>query len=232
MKSVYPQNIHRTVKTRGIKGRSVDEERRTRRPISRVLWRRPKPAWRSFLWTAPRGTVLATYPDRSGLRQPYPLARAHGPYSVLLLVGLAMPPVSPRARCALTAPFHPYPSEERRFVFCGAIPRVAPGGRYPPPCRRGARTFLDPPKRTATAQPSGPGRKVTTRPPQVNLSLEPQRFGEGQVVLDSPVRQPHPAHEPALLHEAQPFIQPDGAGVAGAGEQLDPLHPELGGPEE
>jgi len=28
--------------------------------------------WRSFLWTAPRGTVLATYPDRSGLRQPYP----------------------------------------------------------------------------------------------------------------------------------------------------------------
>lgn len=29
-----------------------------------------------------------------------------------------------------------------RFAFCGAVPRVAPGGRYPPPCRRGARTFL------------------------------------------------------------------------------------------
>ena len=34
---------------------------------------RPKPRhWRSFLWTVPRGTVLATYPDRSGLRQPCP----------------------------------------------------------------------------------------------------------------------------------------------------------------
>ena len=36
----------------------------------------------------------------------------------------------------------------RWFAFCGAIPRVArlwsvsPGGRYPPPCLRGARTFL------------------------------------------------------------------------------------------
>ena len=30
-----------------------------------------------------------------------------------------------------------------RFAFCGAIPRVTPGGRYPPPFRRGARTFLD-----------------------------------------------------------------------------------------
>ncbi len=31
-----------------------------------------------------------------------------------------------------------------RFAFCGAIPGVTPGGRYPPPCRRGARTFLPP----------------------------------------------------------------------------------------
>ncbi len=36
----------------------------------------------------------------------------------------------------------------RRFAFCGALPRVgglstiSPGGRYPPPCHRGARTFL------------------------------------------------------------------------------------------
>ncbi len=29
------------------------------------------------------------------------------PYLLLLQVGLAVPPVSPRARCALTAPFHP-----------------------------------------------------------------------------------------------------------------------------
>jgi len=31
-----------------------------------------------------------------------------------------------------------------RSALCGAIPGVTPGGRYPPPCRRGARTFLDP----------------------------------------------------------------------------------------
>ena len=43
-----------------------------------------------------------------------------------------------------------------RFAFCGAIPRVTPGGRYPPPFRRGARTFLDRPKPAATARPSDP----------------------------------------------------------------------------
>ena len=30
------------------------------------------------------------------------------PYSVLLPVGFAVPPALPPARCALTAPFHPY----------------------------------------------------------------------------------------------------------------------------
>jgi hypothetical protein len=48
------------------------------------------------------------------------------PYSVLLQAGLALPLLSPEARCALTAPFHPYCSgfPEKRFAFCGAIPRV------------------------------------------------------------------------------------------------------------
>ena len=55
-----------------------------------------------------------------------------------------MPPTSPPARCALTAPFHPYLRDEsaRRFAFCGAFPGVAPAGRYPAPCPYGARTFL------------------------------------------------------------------------------------------
>ena len=30
----------------------------------------------------------------------------------------------------------------RRFAFCGTFPGVAPAGRYPAPCFRGARTFL------------------------------------------------------------------------------------------
>lgn len=39
---------------------------------------------------------------------------------------------------------HAIPTREGRFAFCGAIPGIAPGGCYPPPCHRGARTFLDP----------------------------------------------------------------------------------------
>ena len=48
---------------------------------------------------------------------PYPATReepaslpTHRPYLVLLLVGFTMPLPLPVARCALTAPFHPYPA--------------------------------------------------------------------------------------------------------------------------
>ena len=41
-----------------------------------------------------------------------------GPYLILLPVGFALPPPLPAARCALTAPFHPYP----------ACPKTGPGG--------------------------------------------------------------------------------------------------------
>ena len=64
----------------------------------------------------------------------------------------------------------PLPARRRRFAFCGAIPGVAPGGRYPPPCRRGARTFLERASAPATARPSDPGRKVSVRSPQVKRS--------------------------------------------------------------
>ena len=74
------------------------------------------------------------------------LRKSRHPYSVLLPVGFAMPPPLPGARCALTAPFHPYPpkpeGEGGRFVLCGTFPGVAPAGRYPAPFFRGARTFL------------------------------------------------------------------------------------------
>jgi hypothetical protein len=57
----------------------------------------------------------------------------------------------------------PWP-KPRRSALCGAIPGVTPGGRYPPPCRRGARTFLDPLAETATAQPSDPRGPWSLRP--------------------------------------------------------------------
>lgn len=86
-------------------------DEKIRRPISRVLCRPSKGTRRSFLWTDPCGPVLATYPEPSSRRRLYPprpkRRRARDPYSVLLLAGLAMRPLSPAARCALTAPFHP-----------------------------------------------------------------------------------------------------------------------------
>lgn len=75
-----------------------------------------------------------------------PANRAKGrPYLVLLQVGFVLPLPLPAARCALTAPFHPYRRQStRRFVFCDTFPGVAPAGSYPAPCFRGARTFLCP----------------------------------------------------------------------------------------
>jgi hypothetical protein len=75
-------------------------------------------------------------------------------YSVLLPVGFAVPLSLPIARCALTAPFHPYrgqyTTQPRRSVLCGTVPEARvplawgaiPAGRYPAPFVHGARTFL------------------------------------------------------------------------------------------
>ena len=103
----------------------------------------------------------------SGLKQPTRAASRNRPvcrpYSVLHPVGFTVPALSPGPRCALAAPFRPYPSEAGRYPFCGTIPdppsprlwRTA--GRYPAPSFRGARTFLAPLARAAAARPSGTG---------------------------------------------------------------------------
>ena len=66
------------------------------------------------------------------------------PYLVLLRAGFCLPPMLPPARCALTAPFHPYPSARAansrpsslhgRYIFCATFLRVALTGRYPAHC--------------------------------------------------------------------------------------------------
>ena len=43
----------------------------------------------------------------------------------------------------------------RRFAFCGTVPGVAPAGRYPAPCSRGARTFLCRQAGAGRQRPSG-----------------------------------------------------------------------------
>src|SRR5271165_1971584 len=91
-------------------------------------------------------------PERRGAKARPALRIAPGAcrsYLVLLPVGFSLPPPLLAARCALTAPFHPYrppgmPETGRRCTFCGTFPGVAPAGRYPAPHLRGARTFLSP----------------------------------------------------------------------------------------
>src|SRR5438309_12090805 len=62
-------------------------------------------------------------------RRAWTRCRAPRPYSVLLPVGLAMPRTLPSARCALTAPFHPY----RRPKPRGGLLSVALSLRSPSP---------------------------------------------------------------------------------------------------
>ena len=83
-----------------------------RRPVSRVL-SLPFDRGRPFLWDAPRGAPHATNPgDRAEMPSRHrggfsPAPAAGRPYSVLLPVGFALPPLLPGARCALAAPFRP-----------------------------------------------------------------------------------------------------------------------------
>ena len=109
-----------------------------------------------------RLAVRLTRPTRTTERECSCALRRCRPYSVLLPVGFAVPPLLPGARCALAAPFRPCPRAalrrlRGRFVFCGTFPGVAPAGRYPAPYSRGARTFLYRLATAAAVRPSDMG---------------------------------------------------------------------------
>ena len=65
----------------------------------------------------------ATYPDPAR-------ATPWDPYLVLLRVGFTVPPLLPAARCALTAPFHPYSKSLKRYIFCCTFHRLTPSRCY------------------------------------------------------------------------------------------------------
>jgi hypothetical protein len=70
---------------------------------------------RSFLWVICCQTPQATYPRKLYDSSPHvPWAPGPSAYLVLLTVGFTLPLELPPARCALTAPFHPYLGEEDR----------------------------------------------------------------------------------------------------------------------
>ncbi len=115
-------------------------------PVSRVLYGSGPRAgtWQPFIWDRTRARPLATHPDDRPGNGLNGLRRSRHPYSVLLPVGFAVPSMLPCPRWALTPPFHPCLRKRRRSALCGTFPGVAPAGRYPAPCFRGARTFLPP----------------------------------------------------------------------------------------
>ncbi len=114
--------------TKGVISNLKTPKNSARRSVSRVLYR--------FLLAKKAATAIplddrlrgrsSNQPGRLGVKTRLP-KKARRPYSVLLQAGLAMPALSPAQRCALTAPFHPYPeTSPRRFVLCGAFPQRTP----------------------------------------------------------------------------------------------------------
>src|SRR5262249_4052950 len=107
------------------------------RPVSRVLSARAKrPRVTAIPLRRRLPGALSNLPGRPDpdidpeARCPHGPSTSRRPYSVLLPVGFAVPLALPQARCALTAPFHPYRpvapiSGERcgrRSVLCGTFP--------------------------------------------------------------------------------------------------------------
>lgn len=78
----------------------------------------------------PLPDVSRDLPGRRRGAAPCPLARTCRPYLVLLPVGFTMPLPLPGARCALTAPFHPYLP---RLPEAGGLLSVALSLGSPPP---------------------------------------------------------------------------------------------------
>jgi len=120
--------------------------------VSRVLFRRSLGKLRQrrpFIWTRLCRRALSLAGEAAYPRSYWP---EPGRDRCLALhpMGFAMPVASRRPRCALTAPFHPYPGRKGRggLLFCGTFPTPPAsrrgGGRYPPSRFSGARTFLPP----------------------------------------------------------------------------------------
>ena len=140
----------------------------SRRSVSRVL---SACAVRPFLWGRFCNLPLATNPGggtgmfllNHGFRMVSHdvTMQAGRPYSVLLPVGFTLPILSPELRCALTAPFHPYPMPRGRS---GGLFSVALSLGSPPPAVSRHRIPVEPGlsstwllNQAAAVQPSGWG---------------------------------------------------------------------------
>ena len=103
---------------------------RMSRPIRRVLFRVPvaSDAATAIHLGRPLLTGSSALPAHS--TGPVSSVRCLG----LLRVGFTEPPQSPGALVVSYTTVSPLPARSRRFAFCGTVPRVTPGGCWPPPC--------------------------------------------------------------------------------------------------
>ena len=121
----------------------------TRRPVSRVL------SSTAIHLGRPLPDASRNLPE--GRCGNAPMVRSHRPFLFGFAPGGVYPAI-PVARDAVRSyrTLSPLPGPETgRFAFCGTFPRLAPAGRYPAPCSRGARTFLPLQVSHSKRQPSG-----------------------------------------------------------------------------
>jgi len=98
---------------------------------------------------------------KRALPAPAPKDRSAGrPYAVLLLVGFALPPPLPEARCALTAPFHPCRRPPRE-AGAGGLLSVALSLGLPPPGVTRHRVSVEP--GLSSPRPSRAGQRSSSR---------------------------------------------------------------------
>jgi hypothetical protein len=187
-KNTYPQNIQRTFATLVNKRR---HGRRLPNAASVEKWDQTACKPGSVPPAAAKRRALAIIPldrpSRDGSRDlPGPLGpttalpslrRAHGPYSVLLLAGLAMPSLLPGTRWALTPPFHPSPPSPRlgrEVCFLWRYPWGRPRRALPAAMSSWSPDFPRPPCGSRDRPAVWSVRKVRVRGAGVKFTLPTQ----------------------------------------------------------
>jgi len=143
--------------------------------ISRVL---SAEAGRSFIWDLTCVRPLATNPNSRP---------ENGPCAVPIrsCSGRGLPSLSRyRKSGALLPHLFTLTCRWQAVIFCGAIPRIAPAGRYPASCFHGARTFLT--HKSAIIRPSGQGTSWPLIKPTVKYYEKAEKLRGVQVT--HPVR--------------------------------------------
>ena len=127
--------------------RFVRQEKCRSRPISRILLASRLAALRRDDHSSRPAIARRLQRPTRWLQTGRPIAP---PYLALLHAGFCLPPTLPPARCALTAPFHPYlrhgacAASLRAVCFLCHCPSGCPARALPGALPFGVRTFLSP----------------------------------------------------------------------------------------